>query len=586
MAHRRLALALVLALAPLAACERPGPKLPLSELYSPPEGRFVHVSSTDPKGHNHDYLEIPAGDSATLLDLPGPGIVRRLWVTVASSDPDYLRRIALEMYWDGELSPSVEAPLGDFFGDGFAKKHYTALVMGESSGGFYCYLPMPFARHARIVVVNGTGRRIDAFYYNIDVVTGVVLPRNVETLHAWWHRDPRTTSKSPFLIVDARGSGSFVGLTFDVQSAARNFSFLEGNEIYTVDGQRRGEGTGTEDFFNSGWYFDEGTFAGPYHGLLIKNDTLGRIAAYRWFLADRIPFHRSFRLQIEHGAENGEVADYATTAFWYQTEPHARLPALPPPDERRVRPVAIPVSAVMVDSLRPRRRGTSTVLAVPVPRPDRYTPVLYPSWDDPGPLTPVVRPAVAARDSLRVTVTGRLPEAVEARPVREWASAWNVAGPFPSPPAAGRDSSPALGHDFGPERDPDLRASYTGLGGARVRWRRAAAGADGRVDLTRLFKPGDWMLAYGEAFLFSPTARAATLLLGADDGDALWVNGVKVSERQGEHISLPDDVAVPVALKRGWNRVLIKVANLTGGWAFQLRAADPDGVLRWSAVPR
>ena len=84
----------------------------------------------------------------------------------------------------------------------------------------------------------------------------------------------------------------------------------------------------------------------------------------------------------------------------------------------------------------------------------------------------------------------------------------------------------------------------------------------------------------------NPDGRA-TLLLGADDAHAPWVNGAKVSERQGRHTSDPDDVAVPVTLRKGWNRVLLKVANLDGGcWAFQLRAADPDGLLRWSTVPR
>ncbi len=574
-----------LAVLALTACERSEPDLPYGELYSPPAGRFLHVSSTDTTGGNHDFLEIPAGDSAVLLDLAGPGVVRRLWITVATSDPDYLRRVALLMYWDGERNPSVEAPLGDFFGDGFAKKHYTALVMGESSGGFYCYLPMPFKRHARIVAVNGTGRPIDAFYYNIDLVTGVALPRTVETLHAWWHRDPRTTAKTPHLIVDARGSGNFVGMSLDVQSAAKNLSFLEGDEIFTVDGQKRGQGTGTEDYFNSGWYFDEGTYAGPYHGLIIKDDTLGRTAAYRWHIADRIPFHRSYKMEIEHGDQNSEVADYATMAYWYQTEPHAPLPPLPPPDQRRVRPVGIPMEAVLIDSIRPQSKGATTVLAIRVPRPDRYRAVLYPSASAPGPLTPIVQPAVAVRDSLRVSVTGLLPAAVEPRPTRTWATDWNVVGPFPNPKVPGHDSSSALNRPYGPERNPDVRASYAGMGGATLRWRRATASPDGRVRLNRIFKPTDWVLAYGEAYLYSPAAGAATLLLGADDGHVLWVNGKKVSERQGRHTSEPDDLAVPVQLERGWNRVLIKVANLDGGWAFQLRAADPDGVLRWSTTP-
>jgi hypothetical protein len=601
---------LLAALAALAACGEPAPAGPFDYLFTPPAGRFQHVSSTDPTGGNHDFLEIPAGDSAVLLDVAGPGVVRRLWITVASRDRDYLRRIALKMYWDGEANPSVAAPFGDFFGDGFAKRHYTALVMGESSGGFYCYLPMPFRRRARIVVENGTGRGIDAFYYNIELVTGVRLPSGLATFHAWWHRDPRTTARTPHLILAARGRGALVGVSLNAQSLAKNLSFLEGDEIYTIDGERRGQGTGTEDYFNSGWYFDEGTYAGPYHGLILKDDTLGRVAAYRWHLADPVPFGDSLSVAIEHGTENSEVADYATMAYWYQTEPHAPLPPLPPPDARRVAAVVIPLDATPIDSVRVLRRGATALFVLPVPRPDRYTVVIYPvggpdsdratfgvpggpsrtailAADDSSTLLPAIPlGAVVVRDSLRLEARARrLPAAIGAHPVRVWASAWSVVGPFPSPRVPGKETSPALDSVFGPERNTDRSASYVGVNGGRVRWRRVATGPDGRVRLTRLFKPTDWVLAYGEAFLYAPAARSATLLLGADDGHVLWVNGARVSERQGRHTSEPDDVAIPVRLRAGWNRILVKVANLDGGWAFQLRVADPDGVLRWSAAP-
>ena len=363
----------------LTACGQPAPPAgSFDYLFAPPGGRFQHVSSTDATGGNHDFVEIAAGDSAVLLDTPGPGVVRRLWVTVASRDRQYLRRIALKMYWEGETDPSVAAPLGDFFGNGFTKRPYTALVMGEASGGFYCYLPMPFQRRARIVVENGTGRPIDALYYNIELVTGVRLPSGFATFHAWWHRDPRTTARAPHLILAARGRGALVGVSLNAQSYAKNLAFLEGDEIYTVDGERRGQGTGTEDYFNSGWYFDEGTYAGPYTGLIVKDDTLGRVAAYRWHLPDPVPFRDSLRVTIEHGTENTEVADYATMAYWYQTQPHAPLPPLPPPDARRVPAVVIPLAAIPADSLHWQRRGATTVVALPVPRPDRYTVVVYP----------------------------------------------------------------------------------------------------------------------------------------------------------------------------------------------------------------
>ena len=157
----------------------------LSHLLVPHSERFLHVSSYDSTGGNLDRLEIIAGDSAVILDEPGPGIIRRIWITVASRDPHYLRRIALKMYWDGENTPSALAPLGDFFGNGFDRRHYAALPMGVSSGGFYSYLPMPFRHRARIVVENGTGRTIDAFYYNIDLAQLEDAPQHMATFHAW-----------------------------------------------------------------------------------------------------------------------------------------------------------------------------------------------------------------------------------------------------------------------------------------------------------------------------------------------------------------------------------------------------------------
>jgi len=579
----------------LAACGRstPAPN-PLAELLAAPAGRFLHVSSTDPTGGNRDYRVIEPADSLVLLDVDGPGEVRRLWITVASRDPQYLRRLALKMYWDGEVTPSVAAPLGDFFGNGFSKRHYTALVMGESSGGFYCYLPMPFHRHARIVVDNGTGRPVDAFYYNIDLLTHVSLPHDVATFHAWWHRDPRTTHRTPHLVLQASapggGGGEFVGLSLNVESYAKNLSFLEGDEIWTVDGERRGQGTGTEDYFNSGWYFDEGTYAAAFHGLIVKDDTAGRIAAYRWHIPDPVPFRDSIRVELEHGTENEEVADYATMAYWYQAEPHAPLPPLPPPGERLVQMVKIPPTAVLAESVHVRRNGALTTVTVPVPRPDRYALRVYVSGPPPDQL--VLPPLAAGTVTASTTATasvrlaaGEMPVAAEATPLRRWALEWSVVGPFPSPRQGASEISAALDSVYGPERDPSLAASYSGPGGSRLRWKRAAAAPDGQVRLKPLFTPNDWVAIYAVAFLYSPTTRPATLLLGADDAHQLWVNGALVSKRQGRHVSQADDVAVLVQLRRGWNTVLLKDANLDGGWAFQIRAADPEGVLRWSARP-
>jgi hypothetical protein len=607
------------------ACDRePAPHGPFDHLLDPVEGRFLQVSSYDTSGGNLDRFEIAAGDSLVLLDRAGPAVIRRIWLTVSSRDPHYLRRIALKMYWDGEIEPSVSAPLGDFFGNGFEKRHYAALPMGVSSGGFYIYLPMPFRERARIVAENGTGRNIDAFYFNIDVLEVQDAPRELPTFHAWWHRDARTAGRAPHLILDAVGRGRFVGLVLNAQSHDGRLWFLEGDEIYHVDGEWRGQGTGTEDYFNSGWYFDAGEFSAPYHGLILKDEEHARIAAYRWHVPDPIPFHDSIRVELEHGHANEAVADYSTVAYWYQVEPHVPLPPLPPPDSRRVLSVAIPPGAIPAESLAVEARDEGLVLSAPVPRSDRYEVLIFPAdrpdggirryrvgateWRRPSLVAtdsiapaPLILDTVSAADRVTVQIAGPelgsardcavcpcrdlCPAALWPRPLRRWAVEWSIVGPFANTQRLGTEQSLAIDSVYPPELDPDLSATYTAMNGHRVGWERAGADPDGRVRLNARFDPNDWVAAYAQSFLYSPSERETTLLLGADDAHALWVNGERVSERQGRHIALADDVAVPVQLRAGWNRVLLKVADLDGGWAFMLRAADPVGDLRWSGRP-
>jgi hypothetical protein len=581
----------VVALLLLPACEpAPPPPLPggdAARLFSPPSSGFEHVSSYDTTGGNRDRHEVAPGDSVVLLDLQGPGVVRRMWMTVASRDPHYLRRIALEMYWDGEVEPSVRVPLGDFFGNAFDRRHYAALPMGVSSGGFFSYLPMPFARGARIVARNGTGLVIDAFYFNADVERVRALPEPLATFHAAWNRDPRTTTPSPHRVLSARGAGHFVGMSLVAESHDGSLFFLEGDESFVVDGEARGQGTGTEDYFNAGWYFDQGPFAAPYHGLVVKDDALGRIAAYRWHLPDPVPFADSVRIELEHGHANEEVVDMATTAYWYQTEPHAPLPPLPEPDARRVLAVKIPEGAVVGDDLGavPAQTGGYRV-TVPLSRPDRYEVWVYEVDEIGTTLPPVVVDTVATGGPLVLDRPGtRPPAAVEPRPLRRFATDWSVVGPFPNPQRIGSELSPALDSVYPPDVDPALESAYATDGGAMLRWRPAHASADGAVRLNPWFEPNDWVVAWAQAFLWSPDERDAVLLLGADDAHVLTVNGEEVSRRQGRNISWVDDLAVPVRLEAGWNRVLLKVADLDGGWAFHLRAADPTGDLRWARTP-
>jgi len=127
-------------------------------------------SSADPTGANADRRKIDPGETLTVLDTDGPALISHLWFTIASSEPYHLKRIVLRIYWDGEETPSVEAPIGDFFGLGLGYYHpwQSEMLSVGSVKDLNCFFPMPFERHARITVTNEGQRAVKALYYNIE----------------------------------------------------------------------------------------------------------------------------------------------------------------------------------------------------------------------------------------------------------------------------------------------------------------------------------------------------------------------------------------------------------------------------------
>ncbi len=307
---------------------------PLSSLILPKNGTPKHEGSWDRSGGNGDARPVKPGDTLTLLDYKGAGIIRRFWVTISPrAEMTTHRQAILRMYWDDEPTPSVEVPIGDFFGVGFGEqKDYISLPLNETSGGYNCYWPMPFHKSAKWTITNLSKKTIDSFYYNIDFTAYKGLPKDLRHFHAQWRRENPTTKDKNFTILEATGKGHFVGAALFMQNRrGRGLGFLEGDEMIYVDGEQKPSiiGTGTEDYFSSGWYFDRGLYSAPYHGVNIKDETLGRVSAYRWHIEDAMPFKKSLVVTIEHGNQNDHVADYSSVAFFYQSEPHAPFPALP-----------------------------------------------------------------------------------------------------------------------------------------------------------------------------------------------------------------------------------------------------------------
>jgi hypothetical protein len=264
--------------------------------------------------------------------------VRRFWATFFPiADPAVARQLILRMYWDGESEPSVETPLGDFFGVGFGETtNYVSLPLAETSGGYDCYWPMPFHRSARWTLEN-VGAANAFVWYNIDYTGLDRLPASVRHFHAQWRRENPTSVGKSYTILEASGAGHFVGAALFMRDLSGGvppygpFGFLEGDERVFVDGETTPSvnGTGTEDYFGGGFYFVTGPFSAPFHGAPIKDETLHRVSAYRWHIEDAMPFTRSIRVEIEHGTGNGWEADYSSVAYFYQTEPHAPFPPLP-----------------------------------------------------------------------------------------------------------------------------------------------------------------------------------------------------------------------------------------------------------------
>ena len=318
----------------LSSVAQRGTDGPLGDLFMAKEGGLVQYSSADPTGGNKDNRSVEPGEELVLVDHQGAGVVRRWWITIAPRNNEEIQRtLIVKCYWDGEDEPSVEVPVSDFFGMGFGQwKDYISLPLNMTSGGYNSYWPMPFHEKARITVENTGTQRVGSFYYNIDIRTFEELPDDALYFHAQYRQTTTQTGK-PVTILETEGRGHYVGTLLSMQpKRGSQLGYLEGDEMIYVDGEEKPGiiGTGTEDYFSSGWYYITGEYSAPYHGISIKNEENGRVNTYRWHIEDPIPFTENFTFEIEHGGTNdapGVV--YSSVAYWYQTHPHPDFPELP-----------------------------------------------------------------------------------------------------------------------------------------------------------------------------------------------------------------------------------------------------------------
>jgi hypothetical protein len=323
------------------------------------------ASSWDRSGGNDDFAIIAPGAVLPFAEIAEPGVIRHLWLTAESADQQFLRKVVLRAFWDGEATPSIEVTLGDFFGMGHAMTRTfwsLPLQMSPEDGrGFNCWFPMPFDA-ASISVENQADRPVTLFFYVDYELTGVRAAPDLGRFHAEWRRQAcvgieqgdlsdeaflrggtNLTGDDNYVVLEAEGRGHYVGCNLNIENRRdvplNVFNWYgEGDDMIFVDGEPFPpslHGTGTEDFFNAAFCPTE-AYSSPYHGIILPGgrNWSGRMSLYRFHLEDPIRFRTSIRVTIEHGHANRRSDDYSSTAYWYQTEPHRPFPALPPVEQR------------------------------------------------------------------------------------------------------------------------------------------------------------------------------------------------------------------------------------------------------------
>jgi hypothetical protein len=340
----------------------------VENLWKPKSYTSERISSYDRSGGNDDFIVINKQSNVTIANIEGSGIIKHIWITLNAKDPMIRRNAVIKMYWDQSSIPSVEVPLGDFFGQGWAEEYIlnsAPLVVAPKKGkALNSYIPMPFSNGARIEIVNESDSEIANFYFYIDYEKLKSPPPSPLRFFAWWNRSltvPKTKSgkenewalleatekaalnaNNQYTVLDTKGKGHFFGLNLYVDSPSPIW-YGEGDDQIFIDSEAwppRLHGTGTEDLFNTAWCPKE-VFMHPYFGYPRVSDSigwLGRTHLYRFWLESPLAFEKSLRFVLEHGHANALTLDLVSVAYFYQSLNEVNLPTLPKKEFRQNQP--------------------------------------------------------------------------------------------------------------------------------------------------------------------------------------------------------------------------------------------------------
>ena len=309
-------------------------------------------------GYNRDWRHLEPHQELGLADIRGCGCVTRLWLGVTAPDPLLPRKTVLRIFWEGADHPSVDVPVGDFFGVGHGEvRSYSSALLemsvnpGAHFGSLTSWIRMPFLESARFILRNDGDQLLRAFWH-IDYQRWDDLPADLYHFHASWRCEmpctptplqadgsegPNLTGADNYVILDRHGEGTYIGCHLSVDNHAGGW-WGEGDDMVFVDGEPFPgslHGTGQEEHFGQAWGMQDVRY--PYSGTSLFNhgheNWEGRWSMYRFHVLDPIPFRSSIRVTLEHGHNNHRADDYSSTAYWYQKGP-CPVPPLPEVAER------------------------------------------------------------------------------------------------------------------------------------------------------------------------------------------------------------------------------------------------------------
>jgi hypothetical protein len=299
------------------------------------------------------FIEIKSNETITIAEIEGPGAIQHIWMTPTGN----WRFSILRFYWDDEAEPSVEVPVGDFFGMAFneyAQLNSLAVTVNPGSA-FNCYWKMPFRKKCKVTMENLNHAESMRLYYQVDY-TLTEIGQDEAYFHAQFRRSNPTTGSIHTLVDNIKGKGQYVGC-YMAWNVNNNAWWGEGEIKFFMDGDTQYptiNGTGTEDYFCGSYNFENSKtkqyqeFSTAYAGLhqVIRPDGLYKsqqaFGMYRWHIMDPIRFDKDLRITIQDlGWRHDwryypQKSDISSVVFWYQREPHAKFPKLPSKDDLEI----------------------------------------------------------------------------------------------------------------------------------------------------------------------------------------------------------------------------------------------------------